>query len=235
MARHDVLAVETFVQARERGLTRRLLAAGAASSVGFGTFFGVIAPFAGGVPALALVIAAPLALALAARFVLVRGLRRGWTERAERVYRVQPRTGEPCGACGQTADSNMMCARCDRALCLEHVPASDARCPHCEHAFVVRVASGYGRYVAAVLAALPMVLYGLAAPTIATFPLGARGMRGFSTGVPLIDAFAMAIVFSVVLAGGLLQARRTWIRQRFLAQTTEDRPRDAAALLERFE
>lgn len=107
------------------------------------------------------------------------------------------------------------CPRCTRRLCIEHTPLPGALCLDCEVAYQASrdgIAT-HGWFLAGFV--LPWILF-VATLDAVLAARSAGGIRGFSTGIPVLDAVIMAGIASVLCGKAAVALRERLHRERFV-------------------
>ncbi len=109
------------------------------------------------------------------------------------------------------------CARCRDPFCMEHAAIGDTRCVACEVQFAGQVDRvRFRRWFLVPFAAIWLVYWMLVDVIRTTYPRSSGGYRAITTGSPIVDAFCIALLASIVSGITAVRVRRYLLRRRFL-------------------
>lgn len=111
------------------------------------------------------------------------------------------------------------CRRCERALCLEHVPVAGQCCPSCEHAYQEELASlPLRRWWWAGFAAAWPVLPLCVGPLQGRWRAQMWAWGALPTGLALVEAAVMTLVLGLAVGETMVWWRRRRHRQLYLGE-----------------
>ena len=114
------------------------------------------------------------------------------------------------------------CVACHKISCMEHSPTPGKFCNDCELLFFTKRDSSQNYKVARAGGFLiPWIVFALLAyPVLKNVGFMASGtsVRGFSTGIPLLDMAIFAGIFSAMMCGGFGSIASSGIRKEMIRQ-----------------